>query len=74
MMLEGYARSSATRAFFAFQKALDDRAPLRHDRRGGQFIALAKRIAAEKAGFEASNLAKLDEYFQQWLSAPASRR
>jgi hypothetical protein len=31
------------------------------------FIALNKQVAAEKAGFEASNLAKLDLYFQQWL-------
>ena len=31
------------------------------------FIALNKQVAAEKSGFEASNLAKLDLYFQQWL-------
>jgi len=28
---------------------------------------VAQAAAAEKAGFEASNLAKLDIYFQQWL-------
>jgi hypothetical protein len=31
------------------------------------FIALAKQVAADKSGFEASNLGKLDAYFQQWL-------
>jgi Peptidase family M1 domain/Peptidase M1 N-terminal domain len=31
------------------------------------FIALAKRIARDRSGFEASNLAKLDTFFQQWL-------
>ena len=31
------------------------------------FIALNKQVAAEKSGFEASNLAKLGLYFQQWL-------
>jgi aminopeptidase N len=31
------------------------------------FIAMAKRVAADKSGFEASNLSKLDDYFQQWL-------
>jgi aminopeptidase N len=31
------------------------------------FIALNKQIAVEKSGFEASNLNKLDSYFQQWL-------
>jgi hypothetical protein len=35
------------------------------------FIALAKRIARDRSGFEASNLAKLDTYFQQWLYTPA---
>jgi aminopeptidase N len=31
------------------------------------FRALAAQVAADKAGFEASNLSKLDTYFQQWL-------
>jgi aminopeptidase N len=34
------------------------------------FIALAKRIARDRAGFESSNLAKLDAFFQQWLYTP----
>ena len=38
------------------------------------FIALAKQIARDRSGFEASNLAKLDTYFQQWLYTPRSRR
>jgi peptidase M1-like protein len=35
------------------------------------FIALAKRIARDRSGFESSNLAKLDTFFQQWLYTPA---
>jgi hypothetical protein len=35
-----------------------------------EFIALAKQIARDKAGFESSNLAKLDTFFQQWLYTP----
>jgi aminopeptidase N len=31
------------------------------------FIALAKQVAADKSGFEASNLDKLGAYFDQWL-------
>jgi aminopeptidase N len=31
------------------------------------FIALTKQVAAEKGGFVAANLDKLDQYFQQWL-------
>jgi len=65
-MLEGYRQIVGDTAFFAFQKAI----VTEHKYgtiTGDQFIALAKRIAAEKAGFEASNLAKLDAYFQQWL-------
>jgi Peptidase family M1 domain/Peptidase M1 N-terminal domain len=34
------------------------------------FIALAKRIARDRVGFGATNLAKLDTYFQQWLYTP----
>jgi hypothetical protein len=46
------------------------------DRRYGNattadFIALAKQIARDKAGFESSNLAKLDTFFQQWLYTPS---
>jgi aminopeptidase N len=32
------------------------------------FIALTKQVAAEKAGFVAANVNKLDPYFEQWLS------
>lgn len=35
------------------------------------FIALARRIARDRAGFEASNLAKLDLFVQQWLYTAA---
>jgi len=35
------------------------------------FITLARRIARDRAGFESSNLAKLDTLFQQWLYTPA---
>ena len=31
------------------------------------FVATAKRIARDVGGFDSSNLAKLDNYFQQWL-------
>jgi hypothetical protein len=46
------------------------------ENRGGNvgtadFIALAKRIARDRSGFDASNLAKLDTFFQQWLYTPA---
>ena len=65
-MLEGYHQIVGDTAFFAFQKAL----ATEHEHStitGDQFVALAKRIAAEKAGFAGSNLTKLDTYFQQWL-------
>jgi aminopeptidase N len=69
MMLEAYRQIVGDSAFWAFQKALVT------DFAYGtitteQFIALAKQIAQEKAGFEASNLAKLDQFFQQWLWTP----
>ena len=65
-MLEGYHQIVGDTAFFAFQKAI----VTEHEHStitGDQFVALAKRIAAEKAGFAGSNLTKLDTYFQQWL-------
>jgi aminopeptidase N len=65
-MLEGYRQIVGDTAFFALQKAIVTEHAY-STITGDQFIALAKRIAAEKAGFEASNLAKLDAYFQQWL-------
>ena len=65
-MIEGYRQIVGDTAFFAFQKAI----VTEHEHgliTGDQFVALAKRIAAEKAGFVGSNLTKLDTYFQQWL-------
>ena len=65
-MIEGYRQIVGDTAFFAFQKAI----VTEHEHgliTGDQFVALAKRIAAEKAGFAGSNLTKLDAYFQQWL-------
>ena len=56
------ARSSATRAFWDFQRALIDQSRLRR-LTTNEFIALAKQIAQQKAGFEASNIGKLDTYF-----------
>jgi aminopeptidase N len=66
MMLEAYRQIVGDAAFWAFQKALvTDFAYSVITTE--QFIALAKQIAQDKAGFEASNLAKLDQFFQQWL-------
>ena len=63
MAFEGYRQIVGDTAFFAFQKALVTE--YRHSTiTGDQIKALARRIAAEKAGFEASNLDKLDEYWQ----------
>jgi aminopeptidase N len=70
MALEGYRQIVGDSAFFAFQKALTTEYAY-SSITGDQFRALARRIAAEKAGFESSNLAKLDEYWRQWLSVPA---
>jgi hypothetical protein len=70
MTLEGLKQILGDDAFFALAKAWV--AENRYKNAGtADFIALTKRIAAEKAGFEASNLAKLDTYFQQWLYTPA---
>jgi hypothetical protein len=69
MAFEGYRQIVGDTAFFEFQKALVTE--YRHSTiTGAQVKALARRIAAEKAGFEASNLAKLDEYWNQWISMP----
>jgi hypothetical protein len=66
MTLEGLKQILGDDAFFALAKAWV--AENRYKNAGtADFIALTKRIAAEKVGFEASNLAKLDTYFQQWL-------
>ena len=68
MAFEGYRQIVGDTAFFAFQKALVTEHAY-STITGDQFKALARRIAAEKAGFESSNLAKLDEYWRQWISA-----
>ena len=66
MTLEGLRQILGEDAFFALAKAWV--AENRYGNAGtADFIALTKRIAAERAGFESSNLAKLDTYFQQWL-------
>ena len=70
MMYESYHQIVGDTAFFAFQKALVTEHAYGTISQA-QFVALAKRIAAEKAGFEASNLAKLDSFFDQWLNLPA---
>ena len=68
-MLEGYRQIVGDAAFWDFQRALIDQfsgSTITTD----AFIALAKQIAQQKAGFEASNLGKLDTYFTQWLKTP----
>ena len=66
MTLEGLRQIVGDDAFYAIARAWI--AEHRYANAGtADFIALAKRIAAERSGFEASNLAKLDQYFQQWL-------
>ena len=70
MMLEAYRQIVGDTAFFAFQKALvTEYAYSVID--GAQFVALAKRIAAERAGFEACAVRKLDEFFTQWIYTPS---
>jgi aminopeptidase N len=69
MTLEALRQVIGDDAFFALAKAWVDEH--RYANAGtADFIALAKRIAKERAGFEASNLAKLDTLFQQWLFTP----
>ena len=66
MMWEAYRQIVGDTAFWAFQKAVVtqyEHKVITTD----QVVALAKQIAQEKGGFEASNLAKLDQFFQQWL-------
>jgi len=66
MMHEAYRQIAGASTFFALQRAI-----LSEHAYGnittGQFIALAKRLAQERSGFDAAYLAKLDEFFQQWL-------
>jgi len=66
MMLEAYRQIVGHSAFFEFQRALLTEHAY-SSISTAQFIALAKRIAQKRRGFEASHLAKLDEFFQQWL-------
>lgn len=66
MMLEAYRQIVGHSAFFELQRAI-----LIEHAYGSiseaQFVALAKRVAEERAGFAPSYLAKLDEFFNQWL-------
>ncbi|MBE2315404.1 M1 family metallopeptidase [Solirubrobacter sp. CPCC 204708] len=65
-MLEGYRQIVGEPAFWAFQRALIDEfsySTITTD----AFIELAKRIARDRGGFDATNLRKLDVYFTQWL-------
>jgi hypothetical protein len=66
MMLEAYRQIVGHSTFIALQQAI-----LAEHAYGNittaQFIALAKRLAKEESGFEPAHLAKLDEFFQQWL-------
>ncbi len=66
MMLEAYRQIVGNSTFFAFQRALVTEHAY-GSISGAQFIALAKRLAQERSGFESFYLAKLDEFFQQWL-------
>lgn len=65
-MLEAYRQIVGHSAFMAFQRAI-----LTEHGHGNittaQFIALAKRVAKESSGFQPEHLARLDEFFQQWL-------
>ena len=65
-MIQGYRQIVGEAAFWDFTRALVDE----HQDKTistAQFIALAKRIAAEKAGFVPARVDRLDAYFQQWL-------
>src|SRR5688572_22794078 len=67
MMLEAYRQIVGNSTFFAFQRALVTEYAY-SSISGAQFIALARRVAQERSGFATSYLARLDEFFQQWLS------
>jgi aminopeptidase N len=66
MMHEAYRQIAGDATFFALQRAI-----LSEHAYGNittaQFIARAKSLAQERSGFDAAYLAKLDEFFQQWL-------
>src|SRR5262249_13231993 len=66
MMLEAYRQIAGNSTFFAFQRSLVTEYAY-STITGAEFIELAKRLAQERSGFEASYLAQLDTFFQQWL-------
>jgi aminopeptidase N len=66
MMLEAYRQIVGNSTFFAFQRALVTEYAY-SSISGAQFIALARRVASERSGFVGPYVAKLDEFFQQWL-------
>ncbi|RKQ87540.1 peptidase M1-like protein [Solirubrobacter pauli] len=70
LMLEAYRQIVGDAAFYGFQRALLDEHGYA-DININEFIALAKKVAQQQAGFEASNLAKLDTFFTQWLKTPS---
>ena len=67
MAFEGYRQIVGDTAFFAFRRRWSTEYAY-STITGDQFKALARRIAAEKAGFEPSSLDQLNEYWQQWIS------
>ena len=66
MTLEAYRQIVGDTAFTALQKALVTEFEYSVIT-GEQFVALAKRIAQENAGFNACMLRKLDDFFRQWI-------
>ena len=66
LMLEAYRQIVGHRAFMKFARALVTEHAY-GTINGTQFIALAKRVAQEEAGFESSNLGKLQTFFDQWI-------
>ncbi|MDA0182244.1 M1 family metallopeptidase [Solirubrobacter phytolaccae] len=66
LMLEAYRQIVGDAAFFGFQRALLDEHG-NGDININEFIALAKKVATQQAGFDATNVGKLDTFFTQWL-------
>ncbi|MCC7373738.1 MAG: M1 family metallopeptidase [Verrucomicrobiales bacterium] len=66
MMLEAFRQIVGNFTFFEVQRALIAEYAYRTITTA-QFIDLAKRLARERSGFPDSHLAKLDDFFQQWL-------
>ena len=73
MMLEGYRQIVGDDGVLRAAEALVTEHALQRDH-GAHFIALAKRIAREQAGFEASNLEKLDSSSSSGSNGRGSRR